>query len=43
MIKNITSFQQEILDVIRGHEIQEVIHAFELLKVNMILDGFRGC
>ena len=40
MLKNITPFQQEILDVIKGHEIQEVVHAFELLKMNIYLEDY---
>jgi len=38
MIKNKTQLQMEIIDVIRGHTMAEVIHAFEVIKLDALLN-----
>lgn len=39
MIKNKTKLQQAILEICHGYTIAEVIHAFEIIKLDLILDA----
>lgn len=38
MLKNKTKLQKNIIKVIKGHKISEVIHAFELIKIDVLLN-----
>ncbi len=37
MIQNMTKLQKQIMKIIKGHEVSEVIHAFEVIKIDVLL------
>jgi len=38
MLKNMTNLQRNIIEVVKGYTIAEVIHAFEIIKFDVILN-----
>lgn len=38
MLSNPTELQKNIGDIIRGHKVMEVIHAFEVIKLDILLN-----
>jgi len=43
MLKNKTPLQKDIIEVIRNHTIAEVIHAFEIIKIDVLLNEGNLC
>lgn len=39
MLKNKTQLQKDIIKVIRNHKIAEVVHAFEVIKLDMLINN----
>jgi hypothetical protein len=38
MLKNKTQLQKDIIKVIRNHTVAEVIHAFEIIKMDVLFN-----